>query len=94
MANKNKIKNNTPIEYNNNTTSNTISYNKLHFKIPEFPVNNKQHINIWFETCTNLFKYNGIYNEKTITTHIMNQLPHEILNKINNKLIFNKFYPI
>jgi len=96
---------------NNNSTyhsCDTKTTNKIHFKIPEFPANKRQHINNWFETCTNLFKFNNIYNEKTITTHIINQLPHEILNKINNKLnslskssrpltelqdILNQFYP-
>ena len=98
--------NNSSIEnnhiYNNKTTS------KIHFKIPEFPLNNKQYINQWLETCINLFKFNNINDEKDICKHIINHLPPCILNKINDKLYkfskstkpltdlsetLNKFYP-
>ena len=96
---------------NNNSTyhtCNTKTTNKIHFKIPEFPINNMQYINQWLETCINLCKFNNINDEKNISKHIINNLPPSILNKINDKLYkfskstkpltdlsetLNKFYP-
>jgi len=76
--------NNSSIEnnhiYNNKTTS------KIHFKLPEFPLSNTQHINQWLESCINLLKFNNINDEKEICKHIINHLPSCILHKFNDKL--------
>jgi len=82
----NQVDNNNNNSYiENNHICNTKT-SKIHFKIPDFPKNNNHYINNWFETCINLFRFNNINNERIICTHIINQLPHEILSKINSKL--------
>jgi len=107
MANRNKQKNNNASQ-TYLSISNTNPINKLHFKVPEFPINNKKLINQWFETCINLFKFNNITDDRTICTHLINHFPHELLSKIKDKLLdfskstkpltelrdtINKYYP-
>jgi len=112
MANKNKQKNMNTIQTdytNNNITENTTLQNKIYFKIPDFFLDNKQSANQWLDTSTNLFKFNKIQDQRTICTHLINHLPHNILIKLGNKLhdfskatkplselreTLNKFYPV
>jgi len=76
--------NNSP--YVNYHTNNAKMTSKIHFKIPDFPANNKEYINQWLETCISLFQFNNIKDENEICRHIINNLPSCVLNKINDKL--------